>query len=762
MSKDSNHPEKRLPAVRKLNRRNFLECGSILTGGMMLAPYFGNAAIVWNKPSTAESHWYHKPVRIMHTVLREIDARNYDADAVVRYLRKGAYNTLCVNAGGIVDFFQNPLPAGNVNRLMGDRDILKEITTACKKADIKVIARIDFRGAEEHVYRKFPDWFMLDANGQPVVTTYAYDDRTVRLFAGCYLGKHRNEYGNEYVRYVMKNYAVDGIWHNAPGVQGICYCPDCKKGYKAASGKELPLTDTASEEELEQYMTWKRQMANRYMDRIKKTTKSFGDDKVYTAEVFSIYDVGSRVDSGVDLNNARDHFDILVSVAFLTGHGADNYYFDLKYGNTIIKFLKSMVPEREAVVMYGGNGTSHRMVIDPSVDLKIWLWQILSAGGRFWNCYFSNVPTLTHDNRNAFNETDAYQFVMRNEKILEQHAPVANIGIYYSDPTRISYRKKSVEDDDFGSEIRGIETVLMENHLPHDFILDYQVSRNRLKKYDLVILPNVRCMSDTEIEILKDYVRDGGKIIATYATSLYDTGFKERADYGLNELFGVQYAGKKENTRRDSYQYIIDKKHPMVAPQSSQTELLFNAGFTALCKPSAGAKVICTWVPSIQNQPPDKSWVAEFSTEYATLVENMFGKGRAIYFSTQPGLLSHEIGHPDPRNLLLSSIRYLVDSIPIETNAPSSVHVGLTKSLIKPGEYILSLVNTTSGPVRPVRELVPIHDIHLNVRLDGRSVRRHAVLRSQGDCIITSTGNVVNMQISRLEDFCSIHVQMDT
>ncbi|MEX2231285.1 MAG: alpha-amylase family protein [Cyclobacteriaceae bacterium] len=761
MKKDINESEGNLESSGKLNRRNFLQHGSVITGGMMLGPYMANAEIIWNKSSTEKSYWYQKPVRIMHTVLREIDARNYNADAVVDYLKKGAYNTLCINAGGIVDFFQNPLPAANVNKLMGDRDILKEITTACKKEGIKVIGRIDFRGAEEHVYQKFPDWFMVDENNRSVVTTYAYEDRSIRLYAGCYLGKHRNEYANEYVRYVLKNYAVDGIWHNAPGVQGICYCPHCKKGYEEASGRELPLRDTASEEELEKYMVWKRKMADQNMDGIKKTTKSFGADKVYTAEVFSIYGVGSLVDSGIDLNNARDHFDILVSVAFLTGHGSDNYYFDLKYGNTIIKFLKSMVPEREAVVMYGGNGTSHRMVIDPSIDLKIWLWQILSAGGRFWNCYFTNVPTLTHDNRNAFNETAAYEFVKKNETVLEQHAPVANIGIYYSDPTRMSYRKESIEGDEFGGEMKGIEGVLMENHIPHDFILDYQISKERLQKYKLVIFPNVRCMSDKEIAVLKDYVRDGGNVLATYATSLYDADFKERKDYGLHELFGVRYAGKRENTRRDNYQYILNKKHPLVEAESAQTELLFNAGFTALCKPASATNVICTWVPTIQNQPPDKSWVPEFSTEFPTIVENNFGKGKAIYFSNQPGLLSHEIGHPDPRNLLLRSIRYLAgNSIPIETTAPSSVHIGLTKSLIKPGQYILSLVNTTSGPVRPIRELVPVNNIQVKVRLDGKSVNKYDILLSQGDCQITSKGQVLEMKISKLEDFCAIHIEM--
>jgi hypothetical protein len=422
-----------------------------------------------------------------------------------------------------------------------------------------------------------------------------------------------------------------------------------------------------------------------------------------------------------------------------------------------------MVPEREAVVMYGGNGTSHRLVIDPPVDLNIWLGEILSAGGRFWNCYFTNVPSVTHDRRNAFNESDAYTFVKTNEKLLEQHVPVAGIGIYYSQPTRLSYRKKAEEDYRFGTEIRGVETVLMENHIPHDFILDDQLSKERLLKYKLVILPNVRCMSEKEITLLKEYVRNGGNLLATYITSLYDEKGKERQEYGLAEIFGVQYAGKKVNTRKDNYQYILDKKHPLVEADSPHTELLFNAGFTALTKPANGAKVICTWVPTIQNQPPDKAWVQEFSTEYPTIVENTYGKGKVLYFANQPDVLSYEPGHPDPRNLLLRGIRLLAgNAIPIKTTAPSTVHIGITTSRLNPGQYILSLVNTTSGPRRPIRELIPVHDIHIQVKLDGKSVANHKVLRSQGECQVTSKGKELNIQLSKLQDFCAIHIQMNT
>ncbi len=104
---------------------------------------------------------------------------------------------------------------------MGSKDILKEISSACKNAGIKVIARIDFRGVEEHVYKKFPDWFKKDPDQNPVTTTYT----NPILYESCYSAPYRNKYANDFVSYVLKNYAVDGIWHNAPGYNGHLLLP---------------------------------------------------------------------------------------------------------------------------------------------------------------------------------------------------------------------------------------------------------------------------------------------------------------------------------------------------------------------------------------------------------------------------------------------------------------------------------------------------------------------------------------------------------
>lgn len=739
-----------------ISRREFIAYGTAIGGAITVSPAVSQDSPGRINVPEASGCWFNKPLRILQTVLREPDARDYDAWSVVDYMVKSGCNTLVVNGGGIVDFFRNPLPAANLNSFMGERDILREITEACHNAGIYVIARVDFRGVEEKIYRKHPDWFSVDQDMKPVQLTYTRP----QLYASCYSGYYRNEHAAGFIKYLMGNYQLDGIWHNSVGVGGICYCDRCRESYKAFSGESIPEMPGASDEKLDLYMKWKSHMADMHMDTMKKTVKSFGPDKAYSAEVFNMFHSGQRINDGIDLYNAREHFDFLISVAFLTENTELIHYEDLKYAGTIVRFLKSMAPEKEAIILYGGNGTSHRYVMEPETDLKVWLWEALAAGGRFWNCNFTGMhPGATFDRRNAFHHSDAYLFVKEHEKILANHAPAANVGIYYSKATRLSFRNKSVEDDEFGSFIRGVETVLAEDHIPYDFIADDQVTGDKLRNYRLVILPNVRCLSDKEADLLKSYVMDGGNILATYESGMFDKDGSSRDESSLAEVFGCNYTGRKINTRKDCYQHITDRDHFIVKQESPETSLLINAGYTLLCRPLSSGKTICTYVPVVHNQPPEKAWTNEWSGEYPTVIENSYGKGRCIYFSNQPDLVSFEMGHPDMRKLLLRSIRYLAnDAIQVETTAPESVHTGLTRSLVSRGDYIFSLVNTTSAPVRPLRRILPVSD--LSVKLDlGGQLKNYKVLKSDGETIVEEANGKISIHISKLNDYFSVLLQ---
>ena len=104
----------------KINRRKFIQYSAAVSSGVVIVTY-SNSCRFCEKRFTTGPVLVSEALRILQTVLREPDAKDYDAAAVVAYMEKSGSNTLVVNGGGIVDFFQNPLPGANINSLMGNR-----------------------------------------------------------------------------------------------------------------------------------------------------------------------------------------------------------------------------------------------------------------------------------------------------------------------------------------------------------------------------------------------------------------------------------------------------------------------------------------------------------------------------------------------------------------------------------------------------------------------------------------------------------------
>ena len=91
-------------------------------------------------------YWYQKQLRMLQTVFREPDIMHYDAVSVVDYLKKTSTNCIIVNAGGIVDFFENDTELGQKNPFMTTEDMLRDLTGECHDNGIRVMVRVDFRG----------------------------------------------------------------------------------------------------------------------------------------------------------------------------------------------------------------------------------------------------------------------------------------------------------------------------------------------------------------------------------------------------------------------------------------------------------------------------------------------------------------------------------------------------------------------------------------------------------------------------------------
>ena len=89
----------------------------------------------------------------------------------------------------------------------------------------------------------------------------------------------------------------------------------------------------------------------------------------------------------------------------------------------------------------------------------------------------------------------------------------------------------------------GAYEMLNQSHLLVDMLLDEQLHLQRLSPYRVLFLSNSACLSEAQCDQIRRFVREGGTLIATYETSLFDEWGQKRENFGLADVFGVNYRG---------------------------------------------------------------------------------------------------------------------------------------------------------------------------------------------------------------------------
>ena len=175
--------------------------------------------------------------------------------------------------------------------------------------------------------------------------------------------------------------------------------------------------------------------------------------------------------------------------------------------------------------------------------------------------------------------------------------------------------------------------------LAHDFVTEEQVRRGKLKQYPMLIMPAVQALPADVAQKIREYVRDGGIVIATSAPALYDGNMQQKGAGQLADVFGADFNGFIGKT--------VIAESPMGTP--NQNEALYeywNGPNKAKAEAEADSSrtVYCTF------RPRKGAIVAEkFSAgrEPAVII-NSFGKGKAVV-----------IGYPFGREAFLSDTYHM-------------------------------------------------------------------------------------------------------
>jgi len=572
-------------------------------------------------------------------------------------------------------------------------DALGEVIRLCHAHDIAVVLYYSLI-YDDHAYRTHPEWRIITASGREAAEESRY--------GVCCPNSAYRDYARAHAEEFCRLFDLEGVRFDMTFWPTVCYCQACRARFDREVGGEMPRVVDWSDP---RWVALQRRREAWLVEFAQSMTRAVKAIKPHATveHQSSTYPLNWRFGVTTQLVEAND---------FLQG----DFYGDALQGSFVRKLfhnLSSSPPygfETSATISLG-NHTG----LKPEALLRAKASACLADAGAF--VFIDAIDPVGTMNRavyermaRAFRGMPAYEPFLGGEL-------VQDVGVYLSIESKFDPADNGKPADDPAlsphmphlGAVLGACRALIEHHVPYGVITRRDLGR--LSQHRVIVLPNVLMMDDEEAAALVSYVRQGGALYVSGATSRVDTGGRVRPDFALSEVLGVTYSGETVET----FTYMAPapghealfpgytRDHPLGLP-TSQTRVIARPGAQVLghaVLPYTARTEARRYV-SIHSDPPG------VATDDPAVVLHDFGEGRALYLTAD--LERHEL-HADA---FAGLIRFLAGPFTVEADAPASVEV-TTFHQPKEKRLRVSLVNFQ-------KELpnVPIEAIRVRLRLTGR------------------------------------------
>jgi hypothetical protein len=673
-----------------MDRRNFIKNVTIAGGGIAIAGIPTDSIMGAERfVSPEEIPWFDRSMRWAQFAFVENDPGNYDPEFWLNYFRRIHADGVLLSAGGIVAFYPTEIPLHHKSEWMGKSDPLGYLVSECRKMNMTVILRTDPHAARQDLFDAHPDYIAVTADGQK-----RRHWANPELWVTCALGPYNFEFMNRVNQEIMQRYEPEGIFSNRWHGHGVCYCEHCKANFKAASGLALPTATNRLDAVYRKWTEWQT-------DRLKELWF------LWDAEIRKIKPTSRYIPNGFPDK-------------LLTGKHSDFFFADQQARRGLIppwsnakgaKELRASLGMKPLIGIFSvGVEEEFRWKdsVQSNAEIRIWVAEGVANGMK--PCFVKFGGNI-FDKRWMDTVADMYQKYFGNEAYLRNIAPMARIGMLFSEQTNRLYGGQAWQQRSNEHSL-GMYHALVEAHLPFEMVNDKLLDEEHLKPFKLLILPNIAALSDEQCRQLRKFVATGGSIVATFETSLYDEEGKPREDFALSDIFGVSYDKGVEGPMRNSYlQLRKDAEtgafHP-VLKGLEDTPRIINTVYQVRTKPQSVFPSPLTLIPTYPDLPMEDVYPRVAETNVRELYLRELGKSRIAYIPGDMDRSFWQIMNADHSAILRNTILWALNEEPIvELSTKGVVDVAVwrqTKSMT------VHLVNMTNPMIMkgPFRELYPI------------------------------------------------------
>jgi hypothetical protein len=693
-----------------LTRRDLL----VISGAALQTGIFG-------RQSGTKTPWHQNMRRCGQVNFNERDPQVLNIAEWVDYWSSLKLDALLLNAGGIMAFYPTKLPYHHRSEFLGTHDLFGDFTKAAKQKGMRVVARLDCNYAYEEAWKAHPEWFEKTSKGDPVKHA-----ESPWLYKTCMYSGYFTEQMPAIIREINSLYDVDGFFTNgwpSTGRAAPCRCDSC-----------LALGEPGSPEFAEAHL-------NRVLDVWKlwdTTAKQKKWDSVYVGNL------GGSIRAVTDLRKISE-----VAGWFNADHQG-------RSGNTPIwdcalqgRVALSVMKGRTVTNVTGSYANARplwRHSAKAPLETTMWMAQTTASGMVPWFHWLGGAP---EDLRWKATGQKFFQWIAKYEPHFVNRHSVANVGVVFSQRMNALYTPPGGTDTT--EFLQGLYYALLESRIPFDFVHEDDLGPETVKKYAALVLPNTALMSNAQCEQIQAFAAQGGSVLATFETSLYDERGKARSDFGLGKLFGMNRSGNIQGPNGNSYYARIMRQHDLVRGFTN-TALLPGAEYRIPVK-SPGNPVL-TVMPPFPAFPPEMVYSRNEHTDEPAAVVLENGRSRLVYLPGDVDRSYWRSGNPDLSLLLRNAIGWMVqDRAPVSVKGAGMLEIFAWET--QPGFAVHFLNYTNPNMLRGwMTQAYPVGPQKVRMELPaGTKVARVQLLRAESGIAHTQTGNVVEFTIPRVVDY---------
>jgi hypothetical protein len=447
------------------------------------------------------------------------------------------------------------------------RDLVEELLVAARGTGIQVVPYCHIGVMHRETFVRHPEWAARTRDGVALRWKDLHYLFCVSNPDG--MAAYQGAVGE-----IVRRYDVPALYFDGPVWYGQCACHYCQKAFERIWGYPMPARLTWEDGSQPHYQEMRYRQVVDAMRQVEDAIREAQGSR----RIPAMFNTGMTHPSGRRNGSIPERVMAHAAGCLSTEvhrRAGDEVGEHGAYAG-IMDTVRLGVSLKRVALCYTPPGPFESLVTHDSLDTELFGATYLALGG---------TPIVETARSFLFDRTGLPAVRALFER-MERHAPL----YYDAVPVRhalLLYSRQTAEhfagEDQagrYGQHFAGASRALSHDHQPFECLYDWHLCPDALAGARVLVLAGAAALSDAQIDLIRDFVRQGGGLVATGEASLCDEYGRRRRDFGLADLFGASYRGScppgdysaLQYREGDGYEPVpeaylrwVDRAHPLAA-----------------------------------------------------------------------------------------------------------------------------------------------------------------------------------------------------